>query len=155
MNELVTAVLKNVSPDMMKTIGSQIGLGTKDTESAVGVAVPSMVGAALKNLSGDGGGIDLGGLLGSVLGGGGGGDILGSLLGSKSKDVAESVSQKTPLSTSKATDLLVSLAPLVLQMFQNQKDLDLSSFLDQDGDGEIMDDVMKMGSSILGSFLKK
>lgn len=155
MNELVSAVLKNVNPDVIKTIGSQIGLGSKDTEKAVGVAVPSMVGAALKNLSGDGGGLDLGGLLGGVLSGGGGADILGSLLGSKSKDVASSVSRETSLSTSKATDLLSSLAPLVLQVFQNQKDLDLTAFLDQDGDGEIMDDVLKMGSSILGGFLKK
>lgn len=112
-----------------------------------------------------------------------GSGILGHILGGKQSQVIDMVSGMSGLDKGKTGSLLLMLAPVVMGMLgkaKRQQDLDsggigdlLSGFvknqqksgdgglgmlgriLDQDGDGDVADDVMKMGSSLLGGFFKR
>lgn len=109
--------------------------------------------------------------------------ILRHALGAR-RDVAErQVSQLSGLSSSDARRLLALLAPVVMgavgkMMRQRQMDAGgltevlvaerreverrvpqagglLGQLLDSDGDGEVLDDAVSLGSSLLGAFLKR
>jgi len=54
-------------------------------------------------------------VLGGLLGGGGAGGILGSILGGHHDDVQDGVTQASGLDSGKVTQLLILLAPIVLQ----------------------------------------
>jgi len=125
------------------------------------------------------GGLDLGGLLGAVLGGGGGqatngAGILGHVFGGQTPQAAQLLGQKTGLDSSKSSQLLALLAPIVMsylaQRFAQQGNAGqlsqelgqeaqasgmagggLGGLLDQDGDGKFgIGDVMKIGSGLFG-----
>ena len=108
--------------------------------------------------------------------------ILGHILGSQKGGAIESLTKMSGLNQSQSSDLLVKLAPIVLGMLGKQKrstgmdmgglsniltnsastarkrtpqsDL-LTSFLDQDGDGDIKDDAARIGFSLLKNLFKK
>lgn len=112
-----------------------------------------------------------------------GAGILGHLLGGKQNGAIDMISKMSGLGGDKTGSLMSMLAPLVLGTLGKAKKEqsmgveDLSSFitgsvkqhqdkgapemgiigkfLDQDGDGNIMDDVAGMGMKILGNFLRK
>lgn len=125
------------------------------------------------------GGLDLGGLLGAVLGGSGGkatngAGILGHVFGGQSPQAAQLLGQKTGLDSSKSSQLLALLAPIVMsylaQRFAQQGNAGqlsqelgqeaqasgmagggLGGLLDQDGDGKFgIGDVMKIGGGLFG-----
>lgn len=125
------------------------------------------------------GGLDLGGLLGAVLGGSGGkatngAGILGHVFGGQSPQAAQQLGQKTGLDSSKSSQLLALLAPIVMsylaQRFAQQGNAGqlsqelgqeaqasgmagggLGGLLDQDGDGKFgIGDVMKIGGGLFG-----
>ena len=108
--------------------------------------------------------------------------ILGHILGSQKGGAIESLTKMSGLNQSQSSDLLVKLAPIVLGMLGKQKrstgmdmgglsniltnsastarkrtpqsDL-LTSFLDQDGDGDIKDDAARIGFSLLKNLFRK
>ena len=108
--------------------------------------------------------------------------ILGHVLGGKRRSVETGVSRASGLDLDSVTKLLPMLAPIVLGAIgkmQRQSGLDatglsaaltserqrmvqgqphamsaLESLLDTDHDGQVADDVVKIGSSLLNSFLK-
>lgn len=112
-----------------------------------------------------------------------GSGILGHILGGKQSQVIDMVSKMSGLDSGKTGSLMLMLAPVIMGMLgkaKRQQNLDsggigdlLSGFvkdnqqsgdsglgmlgriLDQDGDGDVSDDVMKMGSKILGGFFKR
>jgi len=116
--------------------------------------------------------------VGAALGSGGlgkdGAAILGHVLGNKQSAIAAGVGQASGLSTDSTSQLLAMLAPLVMGSLgktQRQSGLDaagltsllggqrekanaglggLAGLLDMDGDGDISDDVVKLGSKLLG-----
>ncbi len=123
---------------------------------------------------------NLGGFLSNPSGGSG---ILKHVLGGKQPAVQAGISQTTGLDAGSAGQLLATLAPIVMGalgkerrrggldagglagMLANERqqvakrapggDL-LTSLLDADGDGQILDDLAsKVGSGLLGSLLKK
>jgi hypothetical protein len=129
----------------------------------------------------DGGILDqLGSFLGSA-GSADGAGILGHVFGGRSEAAARGVGQLSGLDAGKAGQLLAMLAPIVLGALGRMKqersmgpgdlgdllgrehdnlrqrgggtDL-LSSLLDRDGDGSVMDDALEIGGGLLGSFLK-
>lgn len=132
----------------------------------------------------DGGILDnLGGLLGGggAAGGGIGGAILGHILGRRQAPVEQGVGKASGLNGQQVGQLLVMLAPIimgVLGKLKQQKGLDasrlpdvlqkstrsieqetpgaggLASILDSNNDGQIADDIARMGSSILGGLFK-
>lgn len=121
----------------LQQVSQQLGIEPAQASSAVGAALPLLLGAMGRNaqqpegadallgaLQRDhapaaGGGFDLGGLLGSVLGGGGGNatngaGILGHVFGGNSDRAAQGLSQATGLDSSKTGQLLAILAPIVM-----------------------------------------
>ena len=119
------------------------------------------------------------GNLGAFLGGGGGAGaaILAHILGSRRTPVEQGVGRATGMNAQQVARLLTMLAPLVMGVLGRMKrqqnvgakqlpevlgqanlDMarqspaigDLSRILDRDNDGEIADDVARIGPSILG-----
>ncbi len=107
--------------------------------------------------------------------------ILSHLLGGKTNNVIQALSQGTNLNFMQVANLLQSLAPIVMgslgqakrqnvvsqnnvfdflsgsikQAAPQRKELGIfEKLLDQDGDGNAMDDVAGMGMKLLGGFLK-
>lgn len=108
--------------------------------------------------------------------------ILGHVLGNKTSAVTSMISSATGLDSGKALTLVSQLAPVVMGALGKKKKedgLDASSLaslltnesseadskapnemgmigklLDSDGDGNVTDDLMNMGGSLLKSFLK-
>ena len=180
----------------LQQVSQQLGIEPAQASSAVGAALPLLLGAMGRNaqqpqgadallgaLQRDhapaaGGGFDLGGLLGSVLGGGGGNatngaGILGHVFGGNTDRATQGLSQATGLDSSKTSQLLAILAPIVMsylaQRFANGGNAGqlsqalgqeaeaassgglLTSVLDQDGDGQLgIGDLLKLGGGLLG-----
>ena len=111
-----------------------------------------------------------------------GAGILKHILGGKQSNAIDVISQMSGLQSDKTGNLMAMLAPIVLGMLGKQKrqnNLDqgglseilnqtiqsesskrkelgmIGKFLDQDGDGSVMDDLANMGMKIFGNFLKK
>ena len=123
---------------------------------------------------------DLGGLLAGAQSGPGGA-ILGHILGGKQRSVESGLSQVSGLDSGTIAKLLPILAPIVMGMLgrvQRQRGFDagglsemltgernraqsrnpdvgglLGNLLDTDNDGQVIDDVVKMGTSLLGGLL--
>ncbi len=117
---------------------------------------------------------NVGAMLGSGALGKDGAAILGHVLGGKQGTVAAGLGKTTGLTADTSGQLLAMLAPLVMGSLgktQRQSGLDaaglasmlggqreqakaglggLSSLLDMDGDGDITDDVVSLGSKLLG-----
>ena len=117
---------------------------------------------------------NLGSLLGSGALGKEGTAILGHVLGNKQGAVAAGIGQASGLTADTSGQLLAMLAPLVMGSLgktQRQGGLDaeglasmlggqrkqanaglggLAGLLDMDGDGDMTNDVMKLGSKLLG-----
>lgn len=122
---------------------------------------------------------DLGGFLGnSGVQQRHGGGILGHVLGNRQSNVTNAISRNSGLDGATVQKLLMMLAPLVMaqlgkakrsngldagglgsllsqeqtRMTQGRPELGmLGSLLDQDGDGDVFDDVAKAGTGLLGS----
>jgi hypothetical protein len=115
--------------------------------------------------------------LGGVLGGSAGAAILGHILGSRRAAVEEGVARASGLNAQQIGQLLALLAPIVMGVLgrmKRQQDLgaeqlpvvlgqanldmarhstavgDLSRVFDNDQDGEIADDIARIGSSMVG-----
>lgn len=111
-----------------------------------------------------------------------GGGILGHILGNKQDTAIDALSKSSGLSKGQVLNMLIKLAPIVLGMLGKQKreqginpgDLAgmlagaagasnkrsgnaglLTSFLDQDGDGDIKDDAARIGFNFLKNILFK
>jgi hypothetical protein len=125
---------------------------------------------------------NLGGLLGGAAGGGIGGAILGHIFGTRRGPVEQGVGKASGLDSQQVGKLLVMLAPIimgVLGRMKQQQGIDasrlpdvlqqstrrmekqipgaggLAGMLDSNNDGQIADDIARMGSSVLGGFFKK
>jgi len=106
--------------------------------------------------------------------------ILGHVLGDKMGGIVEMLTQSTGLQQGNISDMMVKLAPVVMGVLgqvKSQQNLDanglsqtlsstvtqstnpilnmVSSFLDKDKDGSIMDDLASMGMNMLGNLFKK
>ena len=182
----------------LQQVSQQLGIDPNQASTAVSAALPLLMGAMGRNAQqpqgaeallgalqrdhapATGGGFDLGGLLGSVLGGGGAGagasngaGILGHVFGGNSDRAAQGLSQATGLDSSKTSQLLAILAPIVMsylaQRFANGGNPAqlsqalgqeaqaassgglLTAVLDQDGDGQLgIGDLLKFGGGLLG-----
>ncbi|MET1537284.1 DUF937 domain-containing protein, partial [Burkholderia sola] len=127
----------------MQQMADQIGASPAQTESAGGAALPVLRASLGRNAAepqgaanlfgalqrdhgaASGGGMDLGGLLGSLLGGGAGAGgnagggldgaaILGHILGGNQQRAQDGLGQATGLGSGGAAQLLQLLAPIVM-----------------------------------------
>jgi len=125
---------------------------------------------------------DVAGFLGQSGSADAGAGILRHALGAKQSTVETALSKSTGVDAASAGKILAMLAPIVMGALgkaKNQQGLDvsgltglldqerqtarqrspqaadmLSRLLDSDGDGDMMDDVAKLGTSLLGSLFK-
>lgn len=111
-----------------------------------------------------------------------GAGILGHILGAKQNPIMEMIGRMTGMDKSSTGRLMMMLAPIVMgavgkakkeenldtgglsdllskttvQQREKSANMDIfSKMLDADGDGSAMDDLLKMGGSLLGGFLKR
>lgn len=121
---------------------------------------------------------NLGGLLSGVAGGG----ILGHILGSRQPPIEQGVGRATGMNAQQVSQLLMMLAPLVMGVLgrmkkqqglgpqqlpevinQGKAEIEkqvpsatgIGSILDMNHDGQIADDVARIGSSIVGGLFGK
>jgi hypothetical protein len=134
-SSLVDDLMAQLQGAPLQQLSQQLGTDTAQTQEAVSAALPMMLGALGQNaaqpqgaqalfgaLQRDhaGGGMDLGGLLGSLLGGGGsasaapdGAAILGHIFGGNQQRAETGLGQATGLGAN-AGQLLKLLAPIVM-----------------------------------------
>ena len=136
---LAEQLMQHLQGAPLQQMAQQLGASTAQTQSAVEMALPLLLGAMGRNAQDDQGaqalfgalqrdhapqaqaamgGLDLGGLLGSMLGGGnagggGGADILGHILGGGRQRAESGLGQATGLGAN-AGQLLQLLAPIVM-----------------------------------------
>lgn len=170
----------------LQQLAAQLGESPARTESAVGVALPVLLGSLGRNAaepagaanllgalqrdhgaSGGGAGLDLGGLLGSLLGGGAGGSpagggldgaaILGHILGGNQQRAQEGLGQATGLGSGGAAQLLQLLAPIVMSFLAQRVN---AGGLDAGGLGQVLGREQQqarqqggLGGGLLGSLL--
>ena len=145
-NSLMSELLSQLDGAPTQQIAQQLGLGGQDASTAISAALPMLLGAMGNNASQPGGaqslfdaltrdhapavnpamgGLDLGGLLGSVLGGLGGGTapassqfdgggILGHVFGGSQERAQSGLGQATGLDSGQSGQLLKILAPIVM-----------------------------------------
>lgn len=142
---LAQELLKQLQGTPMQEMSQQLGVNTQQIQSAVGAAVPLLLGALGKNASQAQGAADLfsalqrdhaqtmpqglgdlGSLLGAVLGGGAsqsaagnGAAILGHIFGNSRQQAEAGLGQATGLGD-KAGQLLSILAPIVMAFLANR-----------------------------------
>ena len=180
---LVEQLLSQLQGAPMAQIASQLGADQQQTESAVGAAVPMLLGM-LGNNANQGGGADalfgalmrdhapaqvqgfgggdlLGSVLGSVLGGGqgqsAGSAILGHIFGGQQQQAESSLGQASGLGGGNAGQLLAILAPIVMSFLANKVQ---GNGLDAGGLGQVLQQERAqtqqqggLGGSLLTSML--
>ena len=180
---LVEQLLSQLQGAPMAQIASQLGADQQQTESAVGAAVPMLLGM-LGNNANQGGGADalfgalmrdhapaqaqgfggsdlLGSVLGSVLSGGqgqsSGSAILGHIFGGQQQQAESSLGQASGLGGGNAGQLLAILAPIVMSFLANKVQ---GNGLDAGGLGQVLQQEQAqtqqqggLGGSLLTSML--
>lgn len=161
MSDLTSTIFSNLDQSNIESIAGQLGIDPAQASDAIQQALPLLMGGLARNaaspqgatalhsaLERDHAGVDIGGLLGSVLGGGAGsgsagglGDVLGSVLGGGSSNsspgagmggailghifggrrdqAAQGLGQTSGLGGAGASQLLSMLAPLVMAALGN------------------------------------
>ena len=144
-SSLTDELLSQLRGTPLGQMSQQLGTTEPQTESAVGAALPLLLGALGRNasqpqgaealfgaLQRDHAGSDLGSVLASILGGGAGssagagsrsldgGSILGHIFGGQRPTAEAGLGQATGLGGSQAGRLLSMLAPIVLSFLANR-----------------------------------
>lgn len=167
----VGSVVQGALPALMGALGRN-ARSPSGAESLFGALTSRHTGGILQDVTGalaDGRSADPG--------------ILKHAFGGKQASIEHALSDRTGVDAASVGKILAMVAPLVLGALgkaRQERDLDVSGMatmvqeerraaeratptglemlgglLDADGDGDVMDDVGKLGSSILGSFLKR
>jgi len=190
MSSLLSTLTQQLGGDAIQQISAQLGTDPASTQTAVGAALPLLLGALGRNTASPDGaaalstalqqhdGSVLNNLTGFLSSGGNiqdGSAIVGHVLGGKQDAVANSLSQVSGLNAGSTSQLLAMLAPVVMGALgktQREEGLNAgglanllsgeqshadsmlgglaSQLLDANHDGSIVDDVVNMGSKLLG-----
>ena len=179
---LVDQLLSQLQGAPLQQMAQQLGTDAAQTQQAVGAALPLLLGALGRNATqpagaasllgalqrDHAGGLDLGGLLGSLLGGAGGGSeagaastsggaaILGHIFGNQQQQAQSGLGQATGLGA-QAGPLLQMLAPIVMAFLASRVQ---SGGLDAGGLGQALGQEREraqaqggLGGGLLGSLL--
>lgn len=142
---LMDFVSEHLGNDQVDHIAHQLGASKEQTENAIGMALPTLLGAVARKADderdmaqleqdlGDHDGSvfdDLGATLGQapaspgIQAFGGGGDLLGNILGGRQGRVEQGLGQASGLNSSQVASLLGMLAPLVMGAIGKKKRAD-------------------------------
>ncbi len=136
MSGLLDLLSQSIGPEQVQSMARQIGATPDQTEQAIGLALPTLLGAlaqhtddeqnaqqlhqALHANQGSRGMLDnLSGMLGGGSDGGAGGalgGLLSSILGGRQSRVEQGIGKASGLSATQIASLLAMLAPLVLSV---------------------------------------
>ena len=182
-SSLVDELMAQLQGAPLQQLAQQLGTDTEQVQQAVGAALPLMLGAMSQNVAqpqgadallgalrrdhSAGAGLDLGGLLGSLLGGGAsagnagpaadGAAILGHIFGGSQQRAETGLGQATGLGGSNAGQLLKLLAPIVMAFLAQRMNAggmnsgDLGQALGQER--KRAQQQGGLGGSLLGSLL--
>ncbi len=137
MSSLMDSLSQQIGPEQLKHLSAQLGATPEQTENAIGMALPTLLGAVARKADDDNeiarlhGAIDehdddaldgISGLLGGTDGSpasaqallGSGGNILESILGGRKSKVETGIGKASGLSGGQVGSLLSMLAPLVI-----------------------------------------
>ena len=134
MSSLLDLVSEHISSDQIDSISKQLGASREQTESAIGMALPTLLGAVARKADDDHGAAELhqtiekedssvfdslSGLLGGASNGlqafgGDAGGLLGNILGGRQGRVEQGIGKASGLNAGQVGSLLSMLAPLVL-----------------------------------------
>ena len=136
MSGILDLLSQSVGPEQVQLMAKQIGATPEQTEQAIGLALPTLLGALANHTDdeqnahqlhkaletgqaavGGGGGMldNLGSMLGGGNSGGGGlGGLLGTILGGRQSRVEQGIGKASGLSATQIASLLAMLAPLVM-----------------------------------------
>jgi hypothetical protein len=133
MSDLLEGILSQLGSGGLSQIASGLGVDENSASSAVGMALPAILGGMANNAKRADGAQSLAnalddhdggvfGQIGDLMGGGGPGEgILGHVLGQKRPAVEQKLAQQSGLDLGSITKLLPILAPLVMGYLSNQK----------------------------------
>ncbi|MGI9609500.1 MAG: DUF937 domain-containing protein [Acidimicrobiia bacterium] len=133
MSDLLEGILSELGSGGISEIANGLGIDQSTASSAVGLALPAILGGMANNAQKAEGAQSLSnalddhdagifGQLGDLLGGGGPGEgILGHVLGQKQPAVEQNLSQQSGLNLGSIAKLLPILAPLVMGYLSKQK----------------------------------
>lgn len=154
---LMDIITQAAGAGALEQIGAKVGLTPAQTQSAAAALLPALAGGLKRQA----GGADLGGLLaqaglGQAVEASAGNQILGQIFGSK--DVSRTVAANAAESTGLGVDQLKALLPLLASLSagalaskgQAGGAAGLLGLLDQDGDGDPLDDIMGLAGKLLG-----
>ena len=177
MSGLMDLISQHIGKDQISQIAKQIGASPEQTESAVSLAIPTLLGAVARKADSNEGASELhqavqshdsgsmlgglGGLLSgsagsaitSALGGGSGGvgDLLGSLLGGRQSKVEQGIGKASGLSATQIGSLMSMLAPLIMGTLSKTVQ---SKNMDADGmAGMLRDEKKSMENQASGGLL--
>lgn len=136
MSQLMDMLSQQIGPDQLKHLSAQVGASPEQTEQAIGLALPTLLGAVARQADNDDSVSRLHqeidqhddetfDALPNLLGGqsapegaqaflGKGGNILSSMLGGKQSKVEQGIGKASGLSGGQVGSLLSMLAPLVI-----------------------------------------
>lgn len=163
MNGLFDELLGAVGPEVSKQLSSSLGLDRNTAGQILPQVAPLILGGLKRQMQerggaprvdhilnkyGDSGVLDdIGGLFGMHTQSENADPRLGGLLGDSGVQAANLLSKNFNLDANTAMKIIPMLAPIVLGFLSKKRDaggagsMGLASLLDQDGDGDILDDV--------------
>ncbi len=160
-NNLIPSLIQSIAPSLINQLSAKFGFDEAKTNQILIIAVPLIV-TGLKKLTEQGGTDKLNGLLDqhanidnianmflqSISGGQQtAASGLTNLLGNSAKEATDTISNKFNLNQQTATQVIGSIAPLVMNALSQKRDGEgigasgIASLIDQNGDGQIMDDI--------------
>lgn len=166
MSDFISDLLGKLSGGTTEKIGSSLGVDQSVINQIIPVLAPMILGG-LKNQSANNGGQDrvdhilnkygdpgvldnVDGLLQNKLNQDNADPDLGGLLGNSGSSVTNMLSEKFGINASTAAKIIPIVAPLILGYLTKSRDNNpqgssgFASFLDKNGDGSILDDVVGM-----------
>ncbi len=176
MASFIEELMESFGPAVNKSLSANMGLQRKTADQVIPAIAPLILGGLKRQMETRGGADRANHILNKY----GSADVLGSiedeiatrsrdenpdprlggLLGDSGVQAADTISKQFKIDPSIAMKLIPALAPIILGALSNKRDKDglgssgIASLIDQDGDGQILDDVagfLMQGLSSSGS----
>lgn len=182
MENLIEEFLGSMGPEVSKKLSSSLNIDQSTVNQVLPAVLPMIIGGLKKQKDERGGQArvdhilnkygdpsvlnDIDGLFNKKLNDSTTDPNLGGLLGNAGSDATSYLTKNLNLNSNTAAKIIPMLAPIILGFLTKKRDSGvgssgLSSFLDQNGDGSVLDDVVGMllsggqnkNSNILGNIL--
>jgi len=163
MANLIEEIMESLNPEVSKHLSANMGLREKDAMQMIPAVAPLILGGLKRQMEQHGGAdrvdhilnkygrADVLGRIGNEIGARANDENpdprLGGLLGESGVRASDTLSKQFNLDPGIAMKIIPALAPIILGALSHKRDKaglganGIASLIDQDGDGEILDDV--------------